>query len=302
MKRNSCAVLLAAYNGISYIGEQVESIVKQEKVDVHLFISVDKSSDGTYEWCVELASKSENVTVLPYGEVYGGAAKNFFRLFKSVDFSDFDFVSLSDQDDIWFSDKLYKAISELMTRNADAYSGNVIAFWKDGSSKLINKAQPQRELDFVFEAAGPGCTYVITTNLAIEFQDFLHASPAADSIILHDWLLYAFARSQNYCWFIDSIPHMKYRQHDSNQVGVNNSFYTLFRRAIYIMFSDGMFQVKKMINVLPFNDEVKKYSMFNRKEIFLLLLRFNQLRRKPVERIYAFFALLIVFFIGIKTK
>ena len=54
----SVAVLLAAHNGIKWIKEQVDTIFQQKDVDVDIYISVDVSSDGTYEWCKELDEKN----------------------------------------------------------------------------------------------------------------------------------------------------------------------------------------------------------------------------------------------------
>jgi rhamnosyltransferase len=49
------AVLLAAYNGMQYIAEQMDSILAQIGVDVTVFISVDRSTDGTEKWVEALA-------------------------------------------------------------------------------------------------------------------------------------------------------------------------------------------------------------------------------------------------------
>ena len=76
----SVAVLLAAHNGIMWIKKQVDTIFQQKDVDVDLYVSVDVSSDDTYEWCKELVEKNSRVKVLPYGDFFGGAAKNFYRL------------------------------------------------------------------------------------------------------------------------------------------------------------------------------------------------------------------------------
>jgi rhamnosyltransferase len=84
---SSIAVLLATYNGMKWIEEQVESILNQQSVDVNIYISVDLSTDNTYQWCQDLAKQNVHVKVLPYGERFGGAAKNFFRLIRDVDFS-----------------------------------------------------------------------------------------------------------------------------------------------------------------------------------------------------------------------
>lgn len=296
------AVLLAAYNGINWISEQLGSILSQRNIEVTVFISVDLSSDATYEWCVQLQNTINNLTVLPYGERFGGAAKNFFRLFRDVDFSGFDYIALADQDDIWHKNKIYESIYHIKLVGTDAYSGNVIAFWEDGTRQLINKAQPQRELDYLFEAAGPGCTYVVTHDLAIAFQKFLRDTPKANEIILHDWLLYAFSRSQGYQWFIDTVPRMEYRQHSCNQVGVNKSLASFLKRVRYIIFGGGMLQVKTLLSILPENNDFQKYKALSRKKIFRLLLVCNQLRRRPLERLYVFIALSIALAVGVKDR
>ncbi len=85
------AVLLAAYNGMCWIEAQLSSILAQQGVNVCVFISVDPSSDETLAWCHKYARKDNRVVVLADdGERFGGAAKNFFRLIRDVDFRGFD--------------------------------------------------------------------------------------------------------------------------------------------------------------------------------------------------------------------
>jgi rhamnosyltransferase len=96
----------------------------------------------------------------------------------------------------------------LNAHQADGYSSNVTAFWSDGRpDMLISKADPQRCWDHFFESAGPGCTYVLRTNMAIALQDCLRARPAeAARVYSHDWLIYAYARANGYRWHIDPTP------------------------------------------------------------------------------------------------
>ncbi|MCK5666577.1 MAG: glycosyltransferase family 2 protein, partial [Thiotrichaceae bacterium] len=81
-KRPRVAILLAAYNGMAFIALQLQSILHQQGVDLRIFISVDLSTDDTYNWCCHFANNQPKVTVLPYGERFGGAAVNFYRLIK----------------------------------------------------------------------------------------------------------------------------------------------------------------------------------------------------------------------------
>ncbi|WP_312193288.1 glycosyltransferase [Sphingobacterium sp.] len=221
---NKVAVLLAVYNGRTWVDEQLESILAQVEVNLDVFVSIDLSTDGSWDYLTEKYSSYKNVYFLPYGDKYGSAGKNFYRLVLDVNFDDYNYISFADQDDIWYANKLQHAIETIENKNVDAYSSNVLAFWDDGRTCLIDKAQPQTAFDYYFEAAGPGCTYVFAKKLGTAFREFLLSNKSAQDVTLHDWLIYAFARANNYKWYIDAVPGMRYRQHSSNQVGANISY------------------------------------------------------------------------------
>ena len=82
------AVLLATYNGMKWIEEQVESILGQKNVDVRLVISDDGSIDGTYNFVKKLAESDARVTLLSDHSAIQGAGKNFYRLIRQADILD----------------------------------------------------------------------------------------------------------------------------------------------------------------------------------------------------------------------
>ncbi|WP_197053349.1 glycosyltransferase [Litchfieldella xinjiangensis] len=282
------AVLLAAYNGLEWIEEQVLSILNQEGVQVTIFISVDLSTDGTEEKVSELANKHTNVIMLPYGVRFGGAGPNFFRLLKDVDITDFDAVALADQDDIWFHDKLQRACALISSGKCDVYSSNVIAFWPDGKQAVINKSQPQKRFDHFFEAAGPGCTYVLNPFSAAAFKYFLiEKGDRLSEVALHDWLAYAFCRERGFIWFIDQKPSMLYRQHGNNQVGINSGLAAYRKR--WQLIHQGWYrtQVLTVIELVA----PAKVGLFSSR--YFLLRNFNELRRRARDR---WFTLVIITF------
>jgi rhamnosyltransferase len=212
-------VLMATHNGIQWLEEQLNSILFQEGVEVSILASDDASSDKTYEY---LKSNSD-VRLMPGRGPHGSAGANFFYLLKHADFSGHDFIALSDQDDIWSNKKLERALYCLAAHGCDGYSANVTAFWADGREVLVEKAQIQKEWDFLFQSAGPGCTYVMSALLAKKIQDVLRANPQiAKEICFHDWFIYAWTRANGFKWFIDDTSVMRYRQHDTNVFGVNS--------------------------------------------------------------------------------
>ena len=226
----SVAVLLAAYNARPWIEEQIISIRAQVGVSVQIFISLDESSDDSDVYLAGLASQYNLVLLASCGRM-GGAARNFFRLIRDVDFSRYDYVALADQDDLWKPLKLLGACASLESRNAAGYSSNILAFWPDGREKLIKKSQPQTEFDCFFESAGPGCTYVMRTPDLLAFKGFLIANyERVTDVALHDWFIYAWFRSSGRKWIIDSEPTMYYRQHELNEVGANDGLKAILRR------------------------------------------------------------------------
>lgn len=216
------AILLATFNGLYWLSEQIESILNQKGVEVTVFVSDDLSQDTTYEFLEEFANNQSQIKILPQKVKLGSAGKNFYRLIQDVDIAQFDFIAFADQDDIWESDKLIRHVHLARQHGADGVSSDVMAFWPDGKRKLIIKSQLQQKWDFLFESAGPGCTFLMTPWLVNKVREQLlnENSPAKD-VSLHDWLTYAVCRANGGKWVIDSAPSLRYRQHNSNVIGAN---------------------------------------------------------------------------------
>lgn len=281
------AILFAAYNGMEWIEVQLNSILEQKNVNVKIFISVDPSTDGTLAWCQAMAQRHACVEVLPFGERFGGAAPNFFSMFREVDFSDFDYVGLADQDDIWLPDKLFRAHQVLLKTDADAYSSNVTAFWADGRQMLIKKSQKQVKWDFLFEAAGPGCTYVIRKQLACAIQSLIRRRWSdVCQVGLHDWFVYAYARANGYQWVIDDQPGLLYRQHEKNQVGVNIGWRASLHRARKILGGWGLAQSALIAELVGLERQpfVQKWSSGSRSGLLSLSLQAWQCRRRVRDK------------------
>lgn len=289
------AVLLASYNGTKYIKEQINSILNQKKVEVTIFISDDLSIDNTLEYLQNIYPNEMRIVYLESNQKFGGAAKNFYRLIKDVDFSDFDYISLSDQDDIWYDDKLIRAISIIEKKQIDVYSSNVLAFWENGKEVLIDKSQPQKRYDFLFSSAGPGCTYVMKKRFLIDFKNKMFKKKSLlKKIDLHDWLLYAYARTNNYKWFVDIVPSMLYRQHSSNEFGANSGFETFKKRWIKARRGWYREQILYTAKFCDYENTITKCIDNNTfYDKLYLILNVFKLRKKFSEAIILFFILII---------
>lgn len=220
------AVLLASYNGEQYVREQLMSIVRQEDVDLHVFVRDDGSTDRTLEVVADVAAKTGMVTLLPVGNSTGSAAGNFLWMLSHHDLSGFTHVSLADQDDIWTARKLARAIGQMGANGADGYSSDLISYSVTQRSVCyISKSDMQKSYDYLFQGASAGCTYVLSTALCSTIRQRLkHVASLEFKARSHDWLIYAIARSAGFRWICDDEAHIFYRQHAANVYGARTSF------------------------------------------------------------------------------
>lgn len=213
-------VLLATHNGLRFLPQQVDSILAQEGVAVSIVALDDASTDGTAQWLVDRAAGDARITVLPDDGTGGSSAKNFARLIQRVDVPDDTLVAFADQDDVWLPGKLARHAS-LIAEGVDGVSSSVTSFTAEGDRTLVRKDYPQRELDYLLESPGPGCTFLITPRLLNLTAEVLRDSPDARAVDFHDSLIYAVARGRGWRWRIDGWPSVDYRQHGGNVMGSN---------------------------------------------------------------------------------
>lgn len=219
-------VLLSAYNGQEYIKQQIKSIFDQNGVSVRLTIRDDGSTDNTKKVVSSIIDerleyiKGENL----------GFASSFWQLVQLVD-NDSDFYAFCDQDDYWFQDKLITAVNELQKENPAIpllYTGNVIKTDKDLIASSDNECAFDCKDVLSFPeclkiSKVPGCTFVFNKELKLRLEKY------KGKMIAHDWTAYIIANATGKVLY-DPTPHMYYRIHGSNTVGIENKINTIRKR------------------------------------------------------------------------
>lgn len=110
-KENRVAILMATYQGERYISDQLDSFERQTYENWELIVSDDGSTDSTLTLVNDFSVR--NVAKV---KIVSGPGKGFVSNFLSLLFRDditADFYSFSDQDDIWFDDKIERAVAWL---------------------------------------------------------------------------------------------------------------------------------------------------------------------------------------------
>lgn len=289
-------ILLATYNGARWLDEQLDSISMQQGVRVSIVASDDHSSDGTVAVLSRWAERLPIEVLQSSLERFGSAHRNFLRLIRDTDLGDADYVALSDQDDIWLQGKLLRAVECLNSLNAQGYSSNVTAFWPDGSKQNIDKAQQLQPLDHLFGSPGPGCTFVLPREVFMDLKTFVTCNfERLQSIWVHDWLIYAFVRARGGRWYIDSQLNMLYRQHGSNEIGVNAGWRAARNRLCLVRsgsYRRDILAIADSVGVS--NAVVEAVRRLNLVDRLFLLFQVRHFRRRLSEcMIMAFFILVM---------
>ena len=295
----SVLVILASYNGERWMSSQLDSLISQNAINCTIWISDDNSNDLTQSIIQNYSKQYTNIKFWSYDNKGKSACANFFRAIENINISGFNFISLADQDDVWVADKLSSAIKMLKETESDAYSSNVTAFWEDGKTKLIDKAQPQREFDYMFESAGPGCTFVLTQKIALHLKQFLNENhKACKEVSMHDWFIYAFARINGYKWVIDKHSYMQYRQHENNVMGANAGWQAKLTRWKKLRAGWLTTQAILLADIIGYSDSwvIKRLKRNNLIDKIVLIINVSKFRRKFIDRL----ALAASFLVGIK--
>ena len=220
---HSIDIVLATYNGESYISEQVSSIINMvgfEEYIGKIIICDDNSNDSTVNIIKSLVA-SEKLEILYNNNKHNyGPVKNFER---GILHSTAEYIMLSDQDDVWDKYKLKKYIDTIASLDKD--KPFLIFSDLEVVDEKLNVISPSflayQSIPFdwylsldnlLIQNTAPGCTMFFNKSLVKK------ALPLPPACIMHDWWLLIVAKILGEVYFIKE-PLIKYRQHGKNQVG-----------------------------------------------------------------------------------
>ncbi|QIR15116.1 glycosyltransferase family 2 protein [Shewanella aestuarii] len=220
-------VLLASYNGGSFIEEQIESILSQENVIISLMIRDDGSNDGSIERIQDLYKSDDRIVVVQNRTTKKGHLNNFSALCDLGVGSDADYFAFSDQDDRWHVNKLSKCLSRLKEIELKQSKETPVLIHSD--LRVVDQdlkeiapsfiryqgiPEPDRHQHetFLHQNVATGCTFLFNRAL------LSLAAPVPFDAVIHDWWFALVAKFYGVIEFIDT-PLIDYRQHESNSIG-----------------------------------------------------------------------------------
>jgi len=213
------AILMCTKDGAAFLAEQLHSIAEQTHTNWSLIVSDDGSTDATLSIIARFAEGSKQNTAIRSGPRQGVCA-NFLSLATDPGIKA-DYFAFSDQDDIWYKNKLQRALAWLVTVPSDVpavYCGRTELVSNDGRSYGLSPLFT-RSIAFrnaIVQSLGGGNTMVF--NAAA--KRLLEATGRLD-VVLHDWWMYQLVSAVGGAVHYDPQPMLKYRQHPDNLIGSN---------------------------------------------------------------------------------
>jgi glycosyltransferase involved in cell wall biosynthesis len=213
-------ILLCTYNGAAFLPQQLASLRSQTHRNWRLIVSDDGSEDGSREFCEQLINASRlEVRIGPKQ----GVCRNFLSLITDKHIGG-DYFAYCDQDDVWYPDKLERAIAALAkipSSKPAMYCSRTHVVAADGSHLGFSPFYPRPPgfRNALVENIASGNTIVM--NKAA--RDLFVAAGPLD-VVLHDWWSYVLISGAGGIVYYDPVPTLDYRQHANNAVGAARGF------------------------------------------------------------------------------
>lgn len=221
-------ILMAIYNGETYLREQIESIIAQTFTDWRLILCDDCSKDSSFEIASDYATRYPGkIVAVRNPEPSGSAQNNFMDMLCSADD---DYIMFSDQDDVWLPDKIRLTYDEMKRQEGQSPETPVLVhtdlFVTDGELNVLSRsfmkysgfnARYNSLNRLLVQNNISGCTTMINRSLTKRATGI-----NLSRIIMHDWWIGLVASAFGRVGFVKT-PTILYRQHSGNQVGAKNA-------------------------------------------------------------------------------
>lgn len=226
------AILLATKNGASYLDAQLRSYLDQTVKGWSLYVSDDGSTDATVDLIKQFGASHFQLQSVRSGPQQG-YVRNFLSLAEDPGIAA-DYFAFSDQDDIWYPDKLERALNFLNDIPATVpalYCSRTQLVDENlhplGFSPLFEK--PPSFQNALVQNIGGGNTMVFNAA-AKRLLELTSKSTVAS----HDWWTYQVVTAVGGVAIYDPIPSVKYRQHADNVLGSNQGARARIRRILML--------------------------------------------------------------------
>ncbi len=212
-------MLLATFRDACFLSQQLASIHEQDcRDDLALWVSRDCDTDaiGTIlnEYATSFAPGRFSLLAGPRR----GCAANFLSMVCNQDIQA-DYFAYADQDDIWLSDKLSRAIDRLerIPQTVPALYGSR-SLLIDAQAHCVGLTHPLRRPPG-FRNALTQCVFAGHSMVMNRAARKLLCAAGVSEVYFHDWWTYLLVSGAGGHIIYDPRPAVQYRLHERNRTG-----------------------------------------------------------------------------------
>ncbi|MBQ8162590.1 MAG: glycosyltransferase family 2 protein [Clostridia bacterium] len=225
---NQITVLMAVYNGMPYLAEQIASLQAQSDRHFRVLLQDDGSTDGSLAFLEQVARQDPRFSLSPLSGRHLGASANFLSLMSQAE----GYVALCDQDDVWSRDRLLFCRQAMEEEEKRVGKDTPVLVHSDLS--VVDQSGAELHPSFIAHQGwnpketrlsqllvlncATGCTMLFNEPLRRLVADHVREK----DIIMHDWLITQAAAAFGQIHYID-LPLVSYRQHGHNTIGASQS-------------------------------------------------------------------------------
>lgn len=270
------SIAMATYNGSKYIQEQLDSFACQTRLPDEVIICDDGSTDETFTICEHFKERSPFTVQVFQNDHNIGYARNFER---ALSLCSGDVVFLSDQDDVWYPEKIAAIVNRFVADKNTMLIIHDIEYCdvflnRTGQSKIQRIAATQDPLTGYVTGMATAVRRAFLAS-CLPFPQYLESFTTHDRW-LHECALLIDAKSIVPTVFAD------YRRHATNATSAqllnNISFSTpsAYQRA---------FRKRKTIRHFHVESEVLTRKLRLKQELLIWLQEYDKHSRIPLTAI-----------------
>ena len=226
-------ILVATFNGETFLGAQLDSLLNQTHKNILILIRDDRSTDRT---CSILRSYEDNypdkIKVVDAEQGTLGARGNFsflltYGINSQIEFK-IDYFAFCDQDDIWDSKKLEKQLGSMISIESESKTKKSLPVLIHSDLEVVNEKAERISSSLIsyqgLEISKNNFSGLLTSNLVTGCTAMFNpalaelAMPIPRDALMHDWWIAIVASAFGKIGFVDEAL-VKYRQHAVNTIG-----------------------------------------------------------------------------------
>ncbi len=220
------SIVMATYNGETYLREQIESILSNTYTEWTLEICDDGSKDNTVTIAKEFERQYPDKIKVHQNSKNLGVVLNFLEGARRAEGN---YVMFCDQDDVWLANKIKKTLHYMKNMENKYGKDKPISVFTD--AKVVNKdlqeLNPSFHISNRLDCTKLNLSYMLMENKLIgctvmfnqEVKRKLALLPARARV--HDWWIALISSSFGKIGYLKEAT-LLYRQHEHNVIGNQN--------------------------------------------------------------------------------